>query len=145
MDSKKKIIILVGIIFALIVVGAFMLISLGSTTVTLNGVDFNIPAGYEETPDGQMHSVEEFGKVDGKLYRNDQNKTINIGVFEIDGINNLVWTNELPYDGYDTINGKEGKYSTSPEYGYEFTYVEDGKSVMIIAEDKETVSEVMVV
>lgn len=144
MDSMKKAIIWVGIIFALIVAGGLMLSYFGSTTVTLNGVDFNIPAGYEEIPDRQEHSEEEFGKLDGKVYTNDQNKTISIGVMEIEGINNLAWTNEMSYDGYDTINGKEGKYSTSNEYGYEFIYLEDGKSVIVVADDKETVSEVVV-
>ena len=89
MDNTKKAIILVGIIFALIVVGGLMLTYLGSTTVTFNGVDFNIPAGYEEIPDGQLYNESEFGKVVGKGYTNDQNKTIAICVVEIEGINNL--------------------------------------------------------
>lgn len=144
MDSTKKIIILVGIIFALIVVG-FMFISSSSTAVTINGVDFNIPAGYKEISDEQLYNESEFGKMEGKGYKNDQNKTIIIMVMEFDGMNNLLWTNELPFDGYDNINGKEGKYSTSFLSSYTFVYLEDGKSVMISAEDKEMVSEVMVV
>ncbi len=82
--------------------------------------------------------------MDGKACTNDQNKTITIGVMEVEGMNNLWWTNEMLFDGYDTINGKEGKYYNSTE-GYGFVYLEDGKSVMIVAEDRETVSKVMVV
>ena len=144
-DNTEKIIILVGIIFGLLVIGGLMIISSSSTIVTIDGVDFSIPAGYEENPDEKLYDESEFGRMDCKMYKDNQNNSILIGVMEFDGINNLLWTNEFPFDGYDTINGKEGKYFTSSMSNYVFVYLEDGKSVIIGANDKSVVSDIMVV
>ena len=60
-----------------------MIISSSSTIVTIDGVDFSIPAGYEENPDEKLYDESEFGRMDCKMYKDNQNNSILIGVMEL--------------------------------------------------------------
>lgn len=53
-----------------------MIISSSSTIVTIDGVDFSIPAGYEENPDEKLYDESEFGRMDCKMYKDNQNNSI---------------------------------------------------------------------
>ena len=109
--------------------------------VTLRGIDFTIPAGYDEDEiyaiDGEVNESSGVTYTSwGKTYENDDGDIVSLLVAEYDGVE---VDDEMPaYIGSDkmTVNGVDGyKYDVDPFYG--FTYAMDGKLVIITSNVKD--------
>jgi hypothetical protein len=115
--------------------------------VTIDGIDFNIPAGFKEDKklalDGVENETQGIEYVTwGKTYSKD-NDVISIGVATYDGTE--VDDTIASYIGGDekTINGVKGyEYNVDPFKG--FTYAKDGKLVIITTTDQSVLDEIVV-
>lgn len=117
-------------------------------TVTIDGIDFNIPAGFEEEEKLALDGVEnETSGVKyttwGKTYSNDKNEVISIGVATYDGVE--VDDSVAQYVGGDelSINGVDGYDYTYPPFDG-FAYAKDGKLVIISVSDGEILKDIVV-
>lgn len=97
--------------------------------VTVNGVSFHLPAGFDD-----VEKVDSDNSLQGEdyIYKNPENhQYIEIGVYDLE--NDNLDMNIFSKKGYKqtTIDGKEGygKLSTGLRYGY--TYVDNGKYIIM--------------
>ena len=117
------------------------------TTVTIDGIDFNIPKGYGEQEDiRKENDTVSVGNMEVTLsnyqYLNEKGDMLNLQVIFINGKNYTM--NSLKPEGGEvkkTINGTEGFYSETDGIAT-FRYVQDGKSVQI-AGNKDIVPKVI--
>ena len=140
---NRKILAIFALLIVAISISAVSAFSLGdligsgseAETVTIDGIDFNIPAGFVEEEKLAMNGeVNESQGIKyttwGKTYANDENDVISIGVATYDGVE--VDNSIASYIGGadKTINGVDGyEYNVAPFEG--FTYAKDGKLVII--------------
>ena len=116
--------------------------------VTIDGIDFVIPAGYVEDENLSLDGVKNnTAGVEyltwGKTYENDKDDVISIGVATYDGVE--VDESMPAYIGGDekTINGVKGyDYDVKPFSG--FTYAKNGKLVIISLTDEKVLDELIV-
>ncbi|MBR4448304.1 hypothetical protein [Methanobrevibacter sp.] len=116
--------------------------------VTIDGIDFNIPAGFVEDEDMAVNGeVNESQGIEyttwGKTYANDENDVISIGVATYDGVE---VDDSIPaYIGGDklSVNGVDGyDYNVPPFEG--FTYAKDGKLVIISVTDDALLKDIVI-
>lgn len=116
--------------------------------MTIDGIDFVIPAGYTEDEslavDGIKNDTEGVKYTTwGKTYENDAHDVISIGVATYDGVE--VDESMPAYIGgaEKTINGVNGyEYKVGEFDG--FTYAKDGKLVIISLTDAKALDELIV-
>ena len=153
---NRKIIAILALLVVAIGMGAVSAFSLSDLTgsssdaeiVTIDGIDFNIPAGFVEEEDLSLDGVvnETQGikyTTWGKTYVNDENKVISIGVATYDGVE--VDDEIAKYIGGDrlSINGVDGyEYNVGQFEG--FAYAKDGKLVIISTNDGSVLDELIV-
>ena len=155
---NKKIIAIFALLIVAIGIGAVSAFDLGdligdsssaeAENVTIDGIDFVIPAGYVEDKelalDGVENDTEGFKYTTwGKTYQNNDSDVISIGVATYDGVEvddampSYIGGNEK------TINGVKGyEYNTPPFSG--FTYAKNGKLVIISLTDEKALDEIIV-
>lgn len=120
------------------------------TLVTIDGIDFNIPKGYGEeegvlTKDGEVETVHGVDFITFcHRYLNDDSDSISINIYY-----DKLQQGDLDMLSTDsgevkkTIDGIEGLFLQ--EDGYcSFTYLLDGKTIMITANNETMISDVMV-
>jgi hypothetical protein len=149
-------------IFALLIVaagmGAASAFDLGSLAgdsstseaqnVTIDGIDFTVPAGFEEDPalaiDGEVNETEGVKYTTwGKTYANDDGDVISIGVATYDGVKVDDAMPEVIGNGELSVNGVDGyKYDVGPFKG--FTYAKNGKLVIISLTDDSLLKDIVV-
>ena len=153
---NRKIIAILALLVVAIGMGAVSAFSLSDLTgsssdaeiVTIDGIDFNIPAGFVEEEDLSLDGVvnETQGikyTTWGKTYVNDENKVISIGVATYDGVE--VDDEIAKYIGGVrlSINGVDGyEYNVGQFEG--FAYAKDGKLVIISTNDGSVLDELIV-
>ena len=116
--------------------------------VTIDGIDFMIPAGYAEDENLTLDGVKnETAGVEyttwGKTYENDKHDVISIGVATYDGVE--VDDSMPAYIGGNekTVNGVKGyEYNVDSFSG--FTYAKNGKLVIISLTDEKVLDELVV-
>ncbi len=147
-------------IFALIIVAASMsavsAFDLGdlfgsgeNKTVTIDGIDFNIPAGYEN---GTDEAAKETGKmfkdvgynVSTQAYVKD---SVGVGLIVVDfknlGASDDDVAEQFLSDTPTTINGINGSSHTE-DGAYIFCYQKDGKLVVVSTDSEKTVAEFVI-
>ena len=179
--NKKLFIGLILVILAIVSLGGAYALDLGvstndsqssdsslntsAQTVTIDGIDFNIPAGFEEFV---TNSTTKYNRtIDGIAYfstiknYDDNNDSISISVSKNPSHKATVDTAKGVGGDSETINGVDGYLEyhpqnvtnftagnyiytlTIPEY-YTFSYVQDDKLVVITTTDKNYFSEVII-
>ena len=105
--------------------------------VTIDGMDFQIPAGFEEDP--SYESVNEKSSVGGleytynqKLFANDENQTVAILVGDYGDYEVTDDVIQVIADEKQTIKGIDG-FTTDKDGVYIFAYPKDGKLVVLTA------------
>ena len=139
-------------IFAIGSVSAFDLDSIlgggdENETVTIDGIDFNIPAGFTEDPNHETvnESNEQGGitySTNGKLYENG-NTIVNILVADY---GEYKVTDEIAASvGGDakTLNNVSGYLSQNGQF-YVFNYAKNDKLVVLSANDEDIISEFII-
>ena len=106
------------------------MVSHSGNDVTINGVGFHLPAGFDESK-----LVEGDGSLEGECYiykNNEDRQYIQIGVYNSEKDKSAVY-DSLSRHGYspETINGKDGygKLSYGLRYGY--CYIDNDKYVVM--------------
>ena len=130
-------------IVMIVAASAIALVS-AADTVTINGVDFNVPEGYSYDADLSLAADEDYGVSPGTigvLTNGDDQIIILVGNntegSTLDDIN----TNNLPAK---TINGKDGAFNENANGMQSFAYIEDGKIFVIAAPDEATIEQVII-
>lgn len=116
-------------------------------TVTIGGIDFNIPAGFNEESDNESYKIaDEFSKsgykVDAKVYKKDSTE---VGLFVVDFSDYEVDGDEMlaSLDGNETtINGEMGIINFDETYL--FSYVNDTNLVIISSTDENNIGEFII-
>lgn len=122
--------VFLAVIFSLSSVNAFWPFDSG-TDVTVNGVSFHLPKGFDEVEQEHADSVS-YNEVFS--YKNNENyQFIKIAVMDYDGDANSLYSS-LIKKGYqkEIIDGKEGYgkvFSGGPRYGY--CYLDNNKYVVL--------------
>ena len=126
LNFKMLVILLVVIIIFLVIIS---MVTSSGHDVTVNGVSFHLPAGFDD-----VEKVDSDNSLQGEdyIYKNPENhQYIEIGVYDLE--NDNLDMNIFSKKGYKqtTIDGKEGygKLSTGLRYGY--TYVDNGKYIIM--------------
>lgn len=151
--NKKIIVICAFLILAtsITAVSAFDLGSLFDTgeneTVTVGGIDFNIPAGFNEETNNESYKIaDEFSKsgykVDAKVYNKDSTEVglvvVDFSDYEVDGdemLGNL--------DGNETtINGQTGIINFDETYL--FSYINNTNMIIISSTDENNIDEFII-
>ena len=151
--NKKTFAILAFLIVAasITAVSAFELGDLFSSgenkTVTVGGIDFNIPAGFEEESSQKTHKVADaFNKsgykVDAKAYKKDSTEVglvvVDYSDYEVDGDEMLA-----RLDGNETtINGEKGIINFDETYL--FSYVNNTNLVIISSSDENIIGDFII-
>ena len=118
------------VIFSLSTASAFWPFDSG-TDVTVNGVNFHLPDGFDEV---EQENVDSVNYCEAFAYTNNENhEYIKIAVMDFDGDANSLYSS-LINNGYkkEVIDGKEGYgmiYSGGPRYGY--CYLDNDKYVVL--------------
>ena len=147
---ENKTIIIAGLIVVAILILAIGIVSFSSHTVTIDGIDFNIPAGYEENVDLRKDN-ELMPIVGGFLinynfrgYEADNGDAIAIGVSTGNGfsLTEDVMFSMAPGATKKTINSHEGAFS-KVDRGYRFMYLDGEKFVQVIVSDESIFEKVI--
>lgn len=117
--------------------------------VTINGIDFNIPAGFSEEKDVAING--EVGEATGvklttwgKTYtKNGDENVISIGVGTYEGEESLDDLAAYIGNGTEEINGVSGYTYDDGGYGG-FVYVKDNKVIILSTTDKELLKDVII-
>jgi len=155
---NKKIIAIFALLIVATGIGAVSAFDLGgligdsssaeAENVTIDGIDFVIPAGYVEDESLALNGTENDTEgvkytTWGKTYETDDHEVISIGVATYDGVE--VDDTMPSYIGGDekTINGVKGyEYNTPPFSG--FTYAKNGKLVIVSLTNESALDEIIV-
>ena len=155
-SSGNKNIVVGGLILAAILILVAGIASLNSSNLTLNGVNFNIPEGFEGNVDLRIEneSLEGGGAFYASFYKDNNGNMINLGVLSNVGYSSI---DESSFDETHNavkknIGGKEGllgrddfQQGDSPsQYGYSFSYLDGENQVIIYASDEHLIEEVIV-
>ena len=149
--NKKIFAILSLAIIAIVCAGTVSAFDLGSffgdsdETVTIDGFDFNIPAGFKENPDYAIDNETDGGDsyiMNGKSYEKGSSVFV-ILVTEYDGMD--VDDEIVSLVGGDpfTVNDVDGYLKEDGEY-YVFSYAKDNKLVVISANDQDLFKDVVI-
>lgn len=155
---NRKIIAIFALLIVAISISAVSALDLGglvggssaaeAENVTIDGINFTIPAGYVEDEDLAVNGeVNETSGVKyttwGKTYSNDAGEVISIGVATYDGVE---VNDTMPaYIGGDaeTINGVSGyEYEVEPFDG--FTYAKNGKLVILSVTEDDVLNQIII-
>ncbi len=151
----KKILAIFALLIVAVGIGAVSAFDLGDLTggsneaenVTIDGIDFVIPAGYTEDEslavNGDVNNTEGVEYTTwGKTYENDK-EVISIGVATYEGVEVDDTVPSYIGGAEKTINGVKGyEYDVSPFEG--FTYAKNGKLVIISVTDENALNEIVV-
>ncbi|MBQ2666195.1 hypothetical protein [Methanobrevibacter sp.] len=153
---NRKILAIFALLIVAASVGAVSAFSLSDLTgsgasdekVTIDGFDFNIPAGFEEeVPLAINGDVNESQGIQyttwGKTFSKGSNEVISIGVATYDGVEVEDYVAE--YVGGDklSVNGVDGyEYNVSPFEG--FVYAKEGKLVIITVSDASLLEDIVI-
>lgn len=143
MDKK-----IIGIVIAIVAVIAVLAIAGGALTqedkiVTVDGVNFTVPSGFEEDLDGEEINLSDSSGavnyvINSKAFIEDDDIVTlfvaNYGEHKI----NESFLSELGGNA-KTINGVEGYYMVEDDDVHTFAYVKDGKLVMVISNDEDVI------
>ena len=146
----NKTLIIGGLIVVAILILAIGIVSFSSHTVTIDGIDFNIPAGYEENVD--LRKDNELMPIMGGFlinynfrgYEEDNGDAIAIGVSTGNGLSLTedVMFSMAPGATKKTINSHEGAFS-KVDGGYRFMYLDGEKFVQVIVSDESIFEKVI--
>ena len=115
-------------------------------TVTIKGIDFNIPEGYKESSTNPFNIIEGFLKdgydFDGKVYTKDKT---DVGIF-------VYKYNSTDSDSADILSGFSNKTTINDVGGfiefddndYVFVYTKDDCIVMIASNDKNVIEDFII-
>ena len=134
--NLKSIIIIIAVV--IILIGAFSFV-MGNGDVTVNGISFHIPNGYDKV---EEVNLDEGVEGEGFTYTNDENHDfikIEVRNVDMDDINDLK-INFPAVKQSKTINGKEGILAMDSQSRNHFYYVEGDKLVCINAPFVELVT-----
>ncbi len=113
-------------------------------TVTIEGIEFNIPAGYKEDSTNPFNIIEQLidegYNFDGKVFVKDNNQ---VGVFVYKYNNSSDSSSDDLLDMFDnetTINDVGGYIEFDDNY-YIFTYTKDNCVVLIASNDKNVIGD----
>ena len=116
----------------------------GDETVTIGGIDFNIPAGYKEDSTNPFNIIEglidEGYDFDGKVYVKDN---INVGIF----VYNYSSTDADEILGSfenETTIGDIGGFMEFDDEDYVFAYTKDNCIVLIASNDKNVIGDFII-
>ena len=149
-DLGNKTIIIGGLIIVAILILVVGIASLNSGDISLNGVNFNIPDGFEENVDLRKDN-ELMPIVGGFLinynfrgYEADNGDAIAIGVSTGNGLSLTedVMFSMAPGATKKTINSHEGAFS-KVDRGYRFMYLDGEKFVQVIVSDESIFEKVI--
>lgn len=143
MDKK-----IIGIVIAIVAVIAVLAIAGGALTqedkiVTVDGVNFTVPSGFEEDPDGEKINLSDSSGavnyvINSKAFIEDDDiVTLFVANYGEHNINES-FLSELGGNA-KTINGVEGYYMVEDDDVHTFAYVKDGKLVMVISNDEDVI------
>ena len=138
-----KIIIPIVAIVLIAVVGFTMLG--GGKTVVLDGVDFNIPNGFEEVSPNEL-GISGLPNAYLKGYMNEKNDFVAVSVSKDSGYSQQDIANSINSGRFTAknINGYDGAFQiTSGGYGCAFFYIKDGKAAMVYASDESFLSQLV--
>lgn len=150
---NKKIITVFALLIVVISISAVSAFDLGdlfgtgeNETVTIKGIDFNIPEGYKEDSTNPFNIIEGFIKdgydLDGKVYKKDNTK---VGIF--------VYKYNSSDSDYDDILSNFANETTINDVGgfiefddndYVFVYTQDDSVVMIASNDKNVIGDFII-
>lgn len=152
--NKKTILGLSLLLIAIFAIGSVSAFDFGSIlggeenkTVTIDGVDFNIPEGFKEDPNHEtVNQTNQQGTItyitNGKLYE----KGNTIVTMLVADYGEYKVTDEIASSvGGDakTINNVNGYMSQNDEF-YVFDYAKDDKLVVISANDEDVISDFII-
>ena len=120
--------------FLIFVVGSLAIVSAGET-VSIRGVDFNIPDGYEV--DNTFADL----VLPTGLYLDGKGNQISIYVGENMGYDDL-YDKGVSYED-KTINDKGGKYASTDD-GEEFIYFDGDKCIKIATNETDLLKEIII-
>ena len=153
--NKKIFAILSLAIIAIVCAGTVSAFDFGSLfggddandeTVTIDGIDFNIPAGFKEDPDYEIDNETDLGEVSfktvGKTYESGDS-VLAILVSEYDGME--LTDSVVSAAGGDSysVNDVDGYYKQEGNF-HLFTYVKDNKLVVISASSQDLFEDVVI-
>ncbi len=152
----NKNIVIGGLIIVAILILVVGIASLNSSNLTINGVNFNIPSGFEENVNLRIEneSLESGGAFYASFYKDNNGNMINLGVlsnmdyspiddFSFDETHNAVKKNIGGKEGW--LGRSEFQQDDSPsQYGYFFSYLNGENEVIIYASDEHLIEEVIV-
>lgn len=134
--NLKSIIIIIAVV--IILIGAFSFV-MGNGDVTVNGISFHIPNGYDKV---EEVNLDEGVEGEGFTYTNDETHDfikIEVRNVDMDDINDLK-INFPAVKQSKTINGKEGILAMDSQSRNHFYYLEGDKLVCINAPFVELVT-----
>ena len=115
-------------------------------TVTIGGVDFNVPSGYQENdsnPFSIIAGLEAGGfEFDGKVYVKDNNE-VGIFVFNYSSSDSEYADILSNFTNETTINDVGG-FIEFDENGYVFVYTKDKCIVMVASNDKNAIGDFII-
>lgn len=154
---NRKLIAILALSIVALSIGAVSAFDLGDLTggnsaseaqnVTIDGIDFNIPAGFEEDTDLAINGEKNETKgieytTWGKTYSSKDSDVISIGVATYDGAEVDESMPAYIGSGEKTINNVSGyEYDVPPFEG--FTYAKNGKLVIISVTDESLLDEIV--
>ena len=152
MDVKK--LLALGLVLVAIVSTMAVISAENDATITLDGIKFNIPEGYnaveQEIDEGDADDVEDIDgtQVDTETTAEYQNAAGDELELKVGARDNQTIDSISPAGGENkTIAGKEGYLIVDTDDDdndkYSFEYVEDGKLVRITAVSEDIISQVI--
>ena len=116
----------------------------GDETVTIGGIDFNIPAGYKEDSKNPFNIIEglidEGYDFDGKVYVKDN---INVGIF-VYNYSSLDADDILGEFSNETTINDVGGFMEFDDEDYVFAYTKDNCIVLIASNDKNVIGDFII-
>ena len=154
---QKRKILFIGLlaIFAIVIAGSasafdlgFLTGDSGPETVTIEGIDFNIPEGYKEDENySYVNETASSGSVkyvmNGKTFENDKGDAIAILIADYGKYNVTDDILKQVADEKKTINGHDGYVKVDGIFTI-FSYIEDGDLVTVTASDESVIDQVVV-
>ena len=116
----------------------------GDETVTIKGIDFNIPAGYKEDSTNTFNIIEQFidegYDFDGKVYVKD-NTEVGLYVYNYSSLD----ADDIlgDFSNETTINNVGG-FMEFDDNDYVFVYSKDKCVVLIASNDKDAISDFII-
>ena len=116
----------------------------GDETVTIEGIDFNIPAGYKEDSNNTFNIIEKFiddgYDFDGKVYAKD-NTEVGIYVYNYSSLD----ADDIlgDFSNETTINDVGG-FMEYDDNDYVFVYTKDNCIVLIASNDKNVIGDFII-